>query len=98
MSKTPWAAISLFRGGGLSDLGYEMAGFRLVVQLESDPRLSLLATPARSRRSGRYITVWLLPDDLPRDTAPTTEPAATAKLRTGKVSGRTVRCFVATAF
>ena len=29
-------AVSLFSGAGLSDLGYEMAGFRLVVQVEAD--------------------------------------------------------------
>ena len=29
-------AVSLFSGGGLSDLGYEMAGFRFLVQVEAD--------------------------------------------------------------
>lgn len=29
-------AVSLFSGAGLSDLGYELAGFRLVVQVEAD--------------------------------------------------------------
>ncbi len=33
-----WTAVSLFSGAGLSDLGYEMAGFRFVVQVESDKR------------------------------------------------------------
>ncbi len=33
-----WTAVSLFSGAGLSDLGYEMAGFRFVVQVEIDPR------------------------------------------------------------
>ncbi len=31
-------AVSLFSGAGLSDLGYEMAGFRFVVQVEADRR------------------------------------------------------------
>ena len=31
-------AISLFSGAGLSDLGYEMAGFRFVIQVEIDHR------------------------------------------------------------
>lgn len=34
----PWTAVSLFSGAGLSDLGYQMAGFRLTVQVEVDPR------------------------------------------------------------
>ena len=33
---SPLTAISLFSGAGLSDLGYEMAGFRFVVQVEID--------------------------------------------------------------
>ena len=33
-----WTAVSLFSGGGLSDLGYEMAGFRFIVQVEIDLR------------------------------------------------------------
>ena len=31
-------AVSLFSGSGLSDLGYEMAGFKFLVQVELDPR------------------------------------------------------------
>ena len=31
-------AVSLFSGAGLSDLGYEMAGFHFIVQVEIDPR------------------------------------------------------------
>lgn len=31
-------AVSLFSGAGLSDLGYQMAGFRFVVQVEADPQ------------------------------------------------------------
>ena len=34
----PWTAVSLFTGAGLSDLGYEMAGFRFIVQVEIDQR------------------------------------------------------------
>ncbi len=34
----PWTAISLFSGAGLSDLGYEMAGFQFVVQVEMNQR------------------------------------------------------------
>ena len=33
-----WTAVSLFSGAGLSDLGYEMAGFRFIVQVEIDQR------------------------------------------------------------
>ena len=34
----PRTAVSLFSGAGLSDLGYEMAGFRFIVQVEIDQR------------------------------------------------------------
>ena len=34
----PLTAVSLFSGAGLSDLGYEMAGFRFVVQVEVDSK------------------------------------------------------------
>ncbi len=37
-TEPPLTAISLFSGAGLSDLGYEMAGFRLVVQVEADQK------------------------------------------------------------
>ena len=33
-----WTAVSLFSGAGLSDLGYELAGFQFVVQAELDKR------------------------------------------------------------
>ena len=36
--KTPRTAVSLFSGAGLSDLGYEMAGFRFIVQVEIDKK------------------------------------------------------------
>ncbi len=35
-TELPLTAVSLFSGAGLSDLGYEMAGFRFVVQVELD--------------------------------------------------------------
>lgn len=34
----PLTAVSLFSGGGLSDLGYELAGFRFLVHVEADER------------------------------------------------------------
>ena len=37
-AELPLTAISLFSGAGLSDLGYEMAGFRFVVQVEVDSK------------------------------------------------------------
>ena len=37
-AERPLTAVSLFSGAGLSDLGYEMAGFRFVVQVEADRR------------------------------------------------------------
>jgi len=43
-TKTTLSAISLFSGGGLSDLGYELAGFETVVQVEKDKnRVALCA-------------------------------------------------------
>ena len=41
-ASAPRTAISLFSGAGLSDLGYEMAGFRFVVQVEADHRRALI--------------------------------------------------------
>ena len=35
-----WTAVSLFSGAGLSDLGYALAGFRFVVQVELDKKRS----------------------------------------------------------
>jgi DNA (cytosine-5)-methyltransferase 1 len=32
----PWTAVSLFSGAGLSDVGYELAGFEFKVQVEKD--------------------------------------------------------------
>ena len=37
-AERPLTAVSLFSGAGLSDLGYEMAGFRFVVQVEVDEK------------------------------------------------------------
>lgn len=33
-----WTAVSLFSGAGLSDMGYEFAGFRFLTQVEADPK------------------------------------------------------------
>ena len=38
VAELPLTAVSLFSGAGLSDLGYETAGFRFVVQVEVDPK------------------------------------------------------------
>ncbi len=40
----PWTAISLFSGAGLSDLGYEMAGFQFLVQVEMDQRRAAIGS------------------------------------------------------
>ena len=37
-------AVSLFSGAGLSDLGYEMAGFRFVVQVEADEKRAAIGS------------------------------------------------------
>ena len=37
-AEQPLTAVSLFSGAGLSDLGYDMAGFRFVVQVEADEK------------------------------------------------------------
>ncbi len=39
-----WTAISLFSGAGLSDLGYEMAGFQFLVQVEIDQRRAAIGS------------------------------------------------------
>ena len=39
-----WTAVSLFSGAGLSDLGYEMAGFRFIVQVEVDHRRAAIGS------------------------------------------------------
>ena len=41
-TELPLTAVSLFSGAGLSDLGYEMAGFRFVVQVEVDSKRSAI--------------------------------------------------------
>lgn len=62
------AAISLFSGAGLSDLGYERAGFRFVVQVEADrlraglgqdnfPRSTWIVGDAR-KATGRIIEAY----------------------------------------
>lgn len=47
-------AVSLFSGGGLSDLGYEMAGFRFVVQVESDQRRTAIG--AKNFPTSQWLT------------------------------------------
>ena len=47
-------AVSLFSGGGLSDLGYEMAGFRFVVQVEIDKRRAAIG--ADNFPDSRWLT------------------------------------------
>ncbi len=39
-SYSPFTAVSLFSGAGLSDLGYGMAGFKFLVQVEADAKRS----------------------------------------------------------
>lgn len=41
--RAPFRAVSLFSGAGLSDLGFELAGFRMVVQSELDQKRADLA-------------------------------------------------------
>ena len=51
---TPWTAVSLFSGAGLSDLGYEMAGFQFVVQVEMDERRAAIG--ADNFPTSRWLT------------------------------------------
>ena len=53
-SVEPWTAVSLFSGAGLSDLGYEMAGFQFHVQVEVDERRSAIG--ADNFPSSRWLT------------------------------------------
>jgi len=66
-AQKPWAfaAVSLFSGAGLSDTGYELAGFRFIVQLRSSrsvPRsarpTSRVAMDAERRRVRRVGNRW----------------------------------------
>ena len=50
----PWTAVSLFSGAGLSDLGYEMAGFRFIVQVEVDQRRAAIG--ADNFPSSQWLT------------------------------------------
>ncbi len=59
-------AVSLFSGAGLSDMGYEMAGFRFIVQVEVDQRRAAIGADnfptsqwltCDARDSGSAITV-----------------------------------------
>jgi len=60
-------AVSLFSGAGLSDLGYEMAGFRFVVQVEVDQRRAAIGAANFPR------STWL-----PRDVCGGADDVATA--------------------
>ena len=51
----PFTAVSLFSGAGLSDLGYEMAGFRFLVQVETDKRRA--AVGARNFPNSEWLTL-----------------------------------------
>ena len=49
-------AVSLFSGAGLSDLGYEMAGFKMVVQVEANQKRAAIGTANFSN------STWLTQD------------------------------------
>ena len=55
-TELPLTAVSLFSGAGLSDLGYEMAGFRFVVQVEVDSKRSTIGAANFPR------STWLTKD------------------------------------
>ena len=59
--------VSLFSGAGLSDLGYEMAGFRFVVQVEADHKRAAIGA------ANFPNSVWLA-----RDVCGSTDDIATA--------------------
>ena len=59
-------AVSLFSGAGLSDLGYEMAGFRFVVQVEDDQKRAAIGADNFSN------STWL-----PQDVRGSAEDVAT---------------------
>lgn len=54
-------AVSLFSGAGLSDIGYELAGFQFVVQAEKDPRRASLCSanfPEAASIVGQIGKTW----------------------------------------
>ena len=55
-TELPLTAVSLFSGAGLSDLGYEMAGFRLVVQVEVDRKRAAIGA------ANFHCSTWLTRD------------------------------------
>ena len=50
----PLTAVSLFSGGGISDLGYELAGFNMKVQVEIDSRRAAIG--ADNFPASRWLT------------------------------------------
>jgi len=58
----PWTAVSLFSGAGLSDMGYDLAGFEFTVQVEKDPKRAQLGNSNFSR------STWIV-GDVRRSTA-----------------------------
>ena len=50
-----FTAVSLFTGAGLSDLGYELAGFRFLVQVEADQRRTAIG--AHNFPISKWLTV-----------------------------------------
>ena len=66
-TEPPLTAVSLFSGAGLSDLGYEMAGFQFVVQVEVDQRRAAIGAANFPR------STWL-----PRDVCGGADDVATA--------------------
>ena len=70
-AERPLTAVSLFSGAGLSDLGYEMAGFRFIVQVEVDEKRA-----ANGAANFPYST-WLT-----RDVCGSADEIATAYHRT----------------
>ncbi len=54
-------AVSLFSGAGLSDVGYELAGFQFVVQAEKDPRRAAICAtnfPEAASVVGQVGKTW----------------------------------------
>jgi DNA (cytosine-5)-methyltransferase 1 len=80
----PWTAVSLFSGDGLSDIGYEHAGFEFLVQVEKDPLRAALGQDnfPRSkwiigdahRRSGEIVAAYKRATERPLDLLVATPP------------------------
>ncbi len=54
----PYTAVSLFSGAGISDIGYELAGFRFIVQSEINPKRARLGADNFS------LSNWIVGDVL----------------------------------